>query len=194
MLIKPDCISCILKMAITAIRNLTADEAVIRDLTIQILTIPALQGLHWDLSSPEVIEQVMEKMITAFHTPDPFQALKLEQNRVGQSLYPTLKKLVQEADDPLQAAVKMAIMGNAIDLMVSDRTVEVEKTLVQGLQQPWAEKPFAAFRKKLEQTRSLVYLGDNCGEIVFDKLLLEIIRESLPSAGGLCGPKRSRAE
>ncbi|HSO71141.1 MAG TPA: ARMT1-like domain-containing protein, partial [Thermodesulfobacteriota bacterium] len=178
MLIKPDCISCILKMAITAIRNLTEDEALIRDLTIQILTIPALQGRRWDLSSPEVIEQVMEKMIAAFKTPDPFQALKLEQNRVGQALYPTLKKLVQENDDSLQAAVKMAIMGNAIDLMVSDPSLDVEETLVKGLQQPWPEKPFAAFKKKLEQTRSLVYLGDNCGEIVFDKLLLEIVRET----------------
>jgi len=177
MLIKPDCISCILKMANTAIRNLTSDEAVIQDLTVQILTIPSLRGLQWDLSSPEVIEQVMEKIIGAFNTPDPFQALKVEQNRTGQSLYPTLKKLVRKADDPLQAAVKMAIMGNAIDLMVSDRTLDVEKTLVEGLQQPWPEKPFVAFKKKLEQTRSLVYLGDNCGEIVFDKLLLETIRE-----------------
>ena len=165
-------------MANTAIRNLTVDEGVIKDLTVQILTIPSLRGLQWDLSCPEVIEQVMEKMIAAFQTPDPFQALKLEQNRIGQSLYPTLKKLVQEADDPLQAAVKMAIMGNAMDLMVSGRSLDLEKTLVQGLEQPWPEKPFVAFKKKLEQTRSLVYLGDNSGEIVFDKLLLEIIRET----------------
>ena len=177
MLIKPDCISCILKMAITAVRNLTADEALIRDLTVQILSIPSLQGLQWDLSSPEVIEQVMEKIIGAFGTPDPFRALKLEQNRIGQSLYPTLKKLVQEAEDPLQAAVKLAILGNAIDLMVADPSLNVETTLVQGLERPWPEEPFAAFKKKLEQTRSLVYLGDNCGEIVFDKLLLETIRE-----------------
>jgi uncharacterized protein with ATP-grasp and redox domains len=177
MFIKPDCISCILKMANTAIRNLTVDEGVIKDLTVQILTIPSLRGLQWELSCPEVIEQVMEKIITAFQNPDPFRALKLEQNRIGQSLYPTLKKLVQEADDPLQAAVKMAIMGNAIDLMISDHPLDLEKTLVQGLEQPWPEKPFLAFRKKLEQTRSLVYLGDNCGEIVFDKLLLETIRE-----------------
>lgn len=164
-------------MANTAIRNLTADELVIKDLTVQILTIPSLRGLKWDLSSPEVIELVMEKIISAFKTPDPFRALKLEQNRTGLSLYPTLKKLVQEADDSLQAAVKMAIMGNAIDLMISDRTPDVEKTLVKGLQMPWPEKPFVAFKKKLGQVRSLVYLGDNSGEIVFDKLLLEIIRD-----------------
>jgi uncharacterized protein with ATP-grasp and redox domains len=62
------------------------------------LTIPSLRGLQWDLSCPEVIEGVMEKIIAAFQTPDPFQALKLEQNRIGQARYPTLKKLVQEAD------------------------------------------------------------------------------------------------
>jgi uncharacterized protein with ATP-grasp and redox domains len=46
------------------------------------------------------------------------------------------------------------------------------------MQRPWPEEPFAAFRGKLEKTRSLVYLGDNSGEIVFDKLLLETIRET----------------
>jgi damage-control phosphatase, subfamily I len=178
MLIKPDCISCILKMAITAIRNLTNDESIIRDLTIQILTIPSLRGLQWELSSPEVIEQVMVKIIEALGTQDPFYELKLQQNRIGESLYPTLKKLVQKADDHLQAAVKIAIMGNAIDLMVSDRSLDVEKTLNKELQQPLPENLLAAFKKKLEQTRSLVYLGDNAGEIVFDKLLLETIREA----------------
>jgi uncharacterized protein with ATP-grasp and redox domains len=178
MLIKPDCISCILKMANAAIRNLTADEEVIKDLTVQILTIPSLRGLQWDLSSPEVIEGVMEKIITTFKTPDPFQALKLEQNRTGLSLYPTLKKLVQEAEDPLQAAVKMAITGNAIDLMISDHSLDVEQKMRQELQKPLPEQPLAALRNKLEQTRLLVYLGDNSGEIVFDKLLLETIRET----------------
>jgi len=178
MLIKPDCISCILKMANTAIRNLTADEAVIKELTVQILSIPSLRGLQWDLSSPEVIERVMEKIIGTFKTPDPFQALKLEQNQTAQSLYPTLKKLVRAADDPLQAAVKMAITGNAIDLMISDRSLDVEQKVYQELQKPLPEQPLAAFRKKLGQTRLLVYLGDNSGEIVFDKLLLETIREA----------------
>jgi hypothetical protein len=165
-------------MAITAIRNLTNEEAVIRDLTIQILTIPSLRGLEWELSSPEVIEQVMVKIIKALGTSDPFYDLKLQQNRIGEALYPNLKKLVREADDPLQAAVKIAIMGNAIDLMVSDRSLDVENTLNKELQRPLPENLFAAFKKKLEQTRSLVYLGDNAGEIVFDKLLLETIREA----------------
>jgi uncharacterized protein with ATP-grasp and redox domains len=177
MLIKPDCISCILKMAITALRQLTTTEEVIRDLTVRILTIPALQGRQWDLSSPEVIEQVMGLIIETFGTPDPFQALKQEQNRIVLELYPSLRQIVRESADPIQTAVKLAIVGNALDLMVTDRTPELEKMIRRELQQPLPEEALAGFLKKLAEARSVVYLGDNAGEIVFDRLLLETYRE-----------------
>jgi damage-control phosphatase, subfamily I len=177
MLIKPDCISCILKMAITAIRKLTADEEVIRELTVRILTIPALQGRQWDLPSPEVIERVMEMLIESFGTADPFQALKQEQNRIALALYPALQKMVREADDPLQTAVKLAIVGNAIDLMVTDRVPDLEKMIRREVQQPLPGEVLAEFLKKLGEARTLVYLADNSGEIVFDKLLLETIQD-----------------
>jgi hypothetical protein len=176
-LIKPDCISCILKMAITAIRKLTADEGIIRDLTVRILTIPALQGRQWDLPSPEVIERVMEMLIETFGTPDPFQALKQEQNRIALALYPALQKMVKEAADPLPTAVKLAIVGNAIDLMVTDRVPDLENLIRREMQQPLPGQVLAEFLKKLRESRTLVYLGDNSGEIVFDKLLLETIQD-----------------
>ena len=175
MLIKPDCISCILKMATSSIRKLTDDEEVLKELTIRILQIPALRGLDWDRTSPEVIEQVMGKMIVTFQTPDPFKGLKAEQNQKGLELYPHLKQLVQKSADPLFTAVQLAIQGNGIDLMVSDRSIDVEKVLDKELQQPIDEKSFLAFRDKLEKARLLVYLGDNSGEIVFDKILIETI-------------------
>ena len=176
MLIKPDCIPCILKMATSAIRKLTDDEEVLKELTIKILQIPALHGLDWDRTSPEVIEQVMGRMIETIKTPDPFKGLKAEQNKKGLELYPHLHHLIQESTDPLFTAVRLAIQGNAIDLMVSDRSIEVEKALDQELQQPIDENAFLAFRDKLEKARLLVYLGDNSGEIVFDKVLIETIR------------------
>jgi uncharacterized protein with ATP-grasp and redox domains len=175
MLIQPDCISCILKMAITAIRKITTDEEVIRDLTFRILTIPALQGKQWDLPSPEVIEQVMEMISETFGTADPFSSLKQEQNRIALALYPALQKMVRESPDPLPTAVKMAIMGNAIDLMVTDRLPDLENLVRRELRQPLPEEALAAFLNKLAQARTLVYLGDNAGEIVFDKLLLETL-------------------
>jgi hypothetical protein len=116
-------------------------------------------------------------MTKALNNPDPFAAIRRKQNQRGLSLYPTLKRHVEEADDPLQTAVKLAIIGNAIDLMVSDRPPEEENTFPALLRQSLPEGFLAALRKKLAHCRFLVYLGDNAGEIVFDKVLLETIRE-----------------
>lgn len=136
MLIKPDCIPCILKMSTSAIRQLSDDEEVLKDLTIKILQIPALRGLDWGLSSPEVIEGVMGIINETFHTSDPFRTLKEEQNQKGMDLYPGLKQMVRESSDPLFTAVKLAILGNFIDLMVSDRSTEPAKDLEDHLHLP----------------------------------------------------------
>ena len=60
MRIKPDCISCILKMSITAIRKLPLDEDEIKALYEDILEIPSLRGLHWDTTSAQVIEEIWQ--------------------------------------------------------------------------------------------------------------------------------------
>lgn len=177
MLIKPDCVPCILKMATSAIRNISDDEGVLKELTVKILEIPALRGLDWSLSSPVVIEGVMGIINERFNTPDPFRALKEEQNRKGLELYPGLKEMVKESFDPLFTAVKTAVLGNFIDLMVSDRSIEPSKTLENDLNSiPISEKAFQGFNEKLKKARLVLYIGDNCGEIVFDKVLIETIR------------------
>lgn len=163
-------------MSTSAIRKLTDDEEVLKELTIKTLQIPALRGLDWGLTSPEVIEQVMEKIIETFQNPDPFKLIKAEQNKKGLELYPHLQQLIQESTDPLFTAVQLAIQGNFIDLMVSDRSTDVEKALGQELQHPIDEKAFLSFRDKLKKARLLVYLGDNSGEIVFDRILIETIQ------------------
>lgn len=175
MRIKPDCIPCILKMVTSAIRTVNEDEGSLKEVLIKILQIPALRGLDWDGTSPEVIEQVLKVIMEIFHNPDPFRTLKEVQNQKGLELYPKMKQVVQGAADPLEVAVQLAILGNNIDLMVSDRSIEVEKSFEKGLDKPLPEKTCRVFREKLLKTKRLVYLGDNSGEVVFDRLLIETI-------------------
>lgn len=175
MLLKPDCIPCILKMLISSIRKLTDDEDVVQKLITKALRVPALRGENWDLTSPEAVEPVMDMIMETFDTPDPFRALKEEENAKGLKLYPTLKQLVRESEDPLFAAVNLAIQGNSVDVMISDRSIDVEAVLAQELKNPIIEKPFQIFREKLGKARRLLYFGDNSGEIVFDKVLIETI-------------------
>ena len=177
MLITPDCIPCVLRMAISSIRKFTDNEDLVKELIIKILKIPALRGLEWDLHSPEVVEPFMNIIMEAFHTDDPFRTLKKEQNAKALKLYPTLKQLVNQSEDPLFAAVNLAILGNSVDLMISDHSIDVQKVLERELRNPILENPFPVFREALNKARLLLYLGDNCGEIVFDKLLIETIKD-----------------
>lgn len=177
MLIKPDCIPCILTMSITSMRLLPLDESRVQKLYCEILEIPSLRGQCWDITSPEVIELVMELIVNATGSPDPFHDLKATQNKRIMEIDPFLRQILDEALDPLHTAVKLAILGNTIDLMMGDRPTDIENSIRERLKAPIPEKAYANFIEDLKKSKSLVYLGDNAGEIVFDKLLIEAIKE-----------------
>jgi uncharacterized protein with ATP-grasp and redox domains len=178
MLMKPDCIPCISKMSISAIRMLTSDKRIIKELLCQILEIPSLRGLYWDITSSEVIELLMEKIVEAMDDPDPFYLLKVQQNKRMMELMPYLRNLLNGASDPLHLAIKLAILGNAIDLMISDTSLEIETAIGEMLEETRIPvERFLEFKEKLGGSELVLYLGDNSGEIILDKLLIEAMKE-----------------
>ncbi|MDM8539542.1 ARMT1-like domain-containing protein [Desulfococcaceae bacterium HSG9] len=177
MLLQPDCIPCILKMSISLIRKLPLEEARIKELYSEILEIPALRGRHWNVTSPEIIERVMHKINLVAGNSDPFYVEKAEINERLLRMVPWLKELVDNADDPVYEAVKLAIIGNSIDFMTPQAASDLEDTLIQRLEISLSENKFASFKRQLAQSELLLYLGDNAGEIVFDKILIETVKE-----------------
>lgn len=177
MLLTPDCILCIQKASLAAIRELTSDEAVVREIMTDILSIPALQGRDWTLTSPEVFEMGFRKITEAFGNPDPFRTWKDRQNQKGLGLYPQLKSVIRDSPDPLATAIKLAIIGNSLDLMWSEGSVEVEPLIRDKLSNPLSAEHLTAFKEWISRSRLILLIGDNCGEIAFDKLLIETIRE-----------------
>ncbi|MDR3568416.1 MAG: ARMT1-like domain-containing protein [Syntrophobacteraceae bacterium] len=177
MLLQPDCIPCIAKMALSSIRLLTDDERRQKDLFTRVLEIPGLRGLAWDKISPEVLEPVMNILVEAFGKLDPFRELKERQNKKALELYPALKRAVEKAQDPLFAAVNLAIWGNSVDVMVTDRSIDVAEIVKRELDNASLKASYCEFRQRLERTHLLLYLGDNSGEVVFDRLLIETIKK-----------------
>lgn len=177
MLLEADCIPCILRMAVAALRQLPLDENTIRELSTEILEIPALRGLEWNKTSAEVIEDIWRKIVKKTGSPDPFRLAKSNQNKKIMDLYPDLKQMVNEAVDPLYTAVKLAILGNSLDLMVADSAVTFENSIKDRVDAPLALEIYSAFEQQLIASKRLVYFGDNAGEIVFDKLLIKTIKE-----------------
>jgi uncharacterized protein with ATP-grasp and redox domains len=181
MLIKPECIPCILNVAITAIRELDLDENSVEELYSEILEIPALRGLFWEIASSEVIEEIWRIIVKRTNNPDPFHSHKLNQNEKMLAQYPLLEKIVDEADDPLYPAVKLAILGNSLDLMVADTSNQTLKnSIAERLNAPLSNGIYSEFKRQLYASNLLIYFGDNAGEIVLDKLLIETIQKLLP--------------
>ena len=176
MLILPDCIPCILNMAISSLKQLPLDENALKALYADILENPALRGRLWNTTSAEIIEDVWQKIVEKINSRDPFVELKSSQNEKIMALYPLLEKMVNEAADPLKAAVKLSILGNSMDLMVADPAITIGKSIAEKTKLPLSGENYSKFRQQLQTTRHLLIFGDNAGEIVFDKLLIETIK------------------
>ncbi len=171
-----DCIVCNLKAAVMAIRELTTEEGAERQLVAEIMQIPAMRGLDWSITGSQLVEEMVNRITAVFGSRDPFRRRKENQNRRCLELYPRLKSLVDDSEDPLFVAVNLAISGNSIDPMGYLSWQDLEKEIQGILGNPVPRSNFMDLKDRLEQSRLAIYLGDNCGEIVFDKLLIETIK------------------
>ncbi|UCE51367.1 MAG: DUF89 family protein, partial [Desulfobacterales bacterium] len=72
-------------------------------------------------------------------------------------------------------AVKLAILGNSLDFMVADTALSIENSIKDRINAPLSNENYSKFKQQLQASKRLIYFGDNTGEIVFDKLLIETI-------------------
>jgi damage-control phosphatase, subfamily I len=179
MLLTPDCIHCVFKASLNTIRTLTDDDEITKSIAQRILEIPALRGLDWSVTSPQVIESAWLIITETLGQEDPYSKLKEHQTRRAMELYPRLKKLVAGSPDPIDTAIRIAVIGNWIDLMWSFGSEEVPFLISQMKKMDFPSEALEQLVNEIASSEVLVYLGDNAGEIVFDKLLIETIRDLL---------------
>ncbi len=171
-----DCISCIINMSLRVANVALKEENKMRVFTEALLNSESTD-LQENITAPEAIRHIWVRLREISGMEDPLQELKREQNDSALKLYGTAKELVIKGNDPGSAALKLAIFGNAIDIM-TDSTEETQiKSIESILNSPLKSEDTERFTKRLEKSRSILYLGDNCGEIVFDKLFIEILKE-----------------
>ncbi len=178
MRIEPDCIPCIANMAVSTLRRLSLSNERRREIFSAALQNQVFRGKSWHLTSPEIIEEVWQTICRETNQADPFLREKELQNQRVTAILPFLQDQIEKAEDPLRTAVHLAIIGNAIDLMIDNHATDIQQTVIQGLRLPLSDQAYSIFLKKLQRSRKLVYLGDNSGEIIFDKLLMQTIRQN----------------
>lgn len=106
---------------------------------------------------------------------DPFKEAKERSNIFAMELYPRLRNMVLNAEDSLMMAIKMAAAGNIIDMGIL-REFDVDKSIEDALSMGFALCDYEQFRDFLNKARKILIIGDNSGEIVFDKLLVEQLK------------------
>lgn len=106
--------------------------------------------------------------------PDPYKKLKDKYNNEALNFYEKYKKQVMQSENPFDMALRLAIAGNIIDFGPGHQ-FDVEKTIKKVLKSDFAINDSKELYENIKKAKSIVYLADNTGEIVFDKLFLEVI-------------------
>ena len=110
-------------------------------------------------------------------TFDPYREIKRETNNIALSHYDFLAEKVRASDSPLERAVRTAAVGNIIDFGAKGiNEVDIDREIDDIDSLEFGIFDFNVFFEMLAGARSLLYIGDNAGEIVFDKILISEIR------------------
>ncbi len=176
MFIWPDCIPCILKMSLVVSRLGIKEEDRIRNFMNKVLKLKPLCGENWHILAGEVIRDIWYILEKITGETDPMKEIKTDQNIRALQIYPSAKELVSKSSDPFIAAVKFSIAGNSLDNMLNVHDDAMERLIPELEKSAISMENAQALKERLNKTKKLVYFSDNCGEIVFDRLLLETIR------------------
>lgn len=182
-----NCVPCILKSTLLAARLSGVSEEKQEIILKNVLSL--LSEMDLKQTPPEITQQIQEQIYEITGLEDPYLHAKERLNQTALELYPELKTLVRNDPNPLWLAVRLAITGNAMDMGVNgnlnsdDIHIAVEKTL----QDPF-QGDFGNFVHALSEAKSILYLADNSGEIVFDRVLIEEILPKKVTLGVRGGP------
>jgi len=126
--------------------------------------------------TPPALGQEMHSIIRhVLDDQDPYKKLKIEFNSLLLDYYPKLKEKVENAPDPFDFALRLAIAGNVIDFGPNN-SFNINDTLKKSEKVTIATEQIQELREAISAAETLLYLGDNAGEIVLDRLFLETIK------------------
>lgn len=135
-----------------------------------------------DATAPLLTAEVQKAYQKYFGEAPDYSEIKHSFNQKMLAVENEIRREIHENPHPLQCALSFARTGNYIDY---GAMTEVKDSILEALvkeagQKRVDEQTLKMFTEELEKAESLVYLTDNCGEIVLDKLLIELIREIYP--------------
>ncbi len=170
------CYSCILDRAKFEADILFSDDDSKREAMEELLEFMALSKG----TVPSVVgterEEIMKRRS---RNPDPYREMKAESNRVATALLPVAKKFYDEAEDKLEALIRIAAAGNSMEWGVKGYDFDVdsfEEVFIETLNEKF-DGDLEETRRRINRFDEILYLTDNAGEIVFDLFVIDRLME-----------------
>jgi len=176
MKLSSECVPCLLKRAAYEVELCAPDR--VMDAFAACSEVAA-SGVRKGMSSVEFATDIHRCAYDIIGKPDPYDGLKKRSNEIALALYPEAERFVRKADDPIRAAMVASIVGNVLDFGIAGSigTPESLKKEFKGLLgEKLGYDDSAKIAGLMKSAEEILFLADNCGEIVFDRLLLEQMR------------------
>lgn len=176
--VRIDCIPCVFRQAFAALQLATDDPVLKETVLKEVAAHYAKKELN---STPAHFSQAVYEIIAAkTGVPDPFANEKKHFNELALAMLPDCYAALEHTNDPLETGAHLAVAGNIIDLGIGE-ALDIHGTLATALDIPFAVNDLELLRHDLENGRELLYIGDNAGEIVFDRVFIGIMRTLYPA-------------
>ncbi len=170
-----DCIACKVRQATDVVKRCTDDPLLQEKALKEMLSL--ITELPFDRPPVAIRRDVEEVVKSVLGVNDAYLEHKRISNQIGALLYPYVKEIVEKSDNRLKTAIKLAVTGNIIDfgMFTIDEINEqkVRDTIAQGLEQLPEIDHTENLIERINESENIWYIADNCGELYFDRVLIE---------------------
>ena len=168
-----ECIPCFVRQAFEAVSLVTDDEKIKERILRQVVY--RLANESFDKTPPSVGGDIHRIIRCLSGDCDPYLDIKKDANALVMGLMPSLEQRIQSSSDPFETAVRLAIAGNILDCGQGNHVgkQKVNETVSQCLDQPIRKDTIKELGEEIRKASNIMYLGDNAGEVFFDRLLIE---------------------
>jgi len=182
MKIQTECVPCLIKRIIFEAEQST-DDPLKRKNTIKNACKALGEIYDPNVCSASIATKVHRIAYDTLGDDDPYKDLKMQSNIVAKKLLPKVEGLIKNSDDPLKMSMICSIVGNLMDFGIkggSKNPEVLEKTFEKYVSQNLGHDDYSKIDKLLSKSRKILLFTDNCGEIVFDKVLCRELKNKYP--------------
>ncbi len=174
---KPDCLVCLFNQALRVSKAINCNERCADEILQKIAL--EISKLSVSQTPPEAAAILYPEISQIVGKEDLYEEKKIESTNKAFEFIDFVKSEINNSPDKIDAALKAAVAGNVIDF-ATEVMFNIDKEIEKIFHADFAIDDKKLFAQKLKTAKTLLIIGDNAGEHVFDKIMIETIKDIYP--------------